>query len=60
MNYSGLDRYNRQGVTFVFDRSSKRFHYEGAAWREILQRYPNSMEADEARKRLSLITKGTE
>ena len=33
MNYSGLDRYNRQGVTFTFDRSSKQFHYEGGTWR---------------------------
>jgi hypothetical protein len=52
MNYSGLDRYNRQGVTFTFDPATKQFHYEGAAWREILQRYPNSAEAEEARKRL--------
>jgi hypothetical protein len=52
LNYSGLDRYNRQGVTFTFDRSAKQFHYDGAAWREITQRYPNSPEAVEARKRL--------
>jgi hypothetical protein len=52
LNYSGLDRYNRQGVTFTFDRAAKKFHYDGAAWREILQRYPNSPEAAEARKRL--------
>ena len=52
LNYSGLDRYNRQGVTFTFDRTTKQFHYEGAAWREIMQRYPNSLEAVEARKRL--------
>jgi hypothetical protein len=51
LNYSGLDRYNRQGVTFTFDRAAKKFHYEGAAWREIMQRYPNSPEAAEARKR---------
>jgi len=47
-----LDRYNRQGVLFTFDRDVKRFHYDGAAWREIVQRYPNSAEADEARKKL--------
>jgi hypothetical protein len=52
LNYSGLDRYNRQGVTFTFDRAEKRFHYDGAAWREIIQRHPNSPEASEARKRL--------
>jgi hypothetical protein len=52
LNYSGLDRYNRAGIVFVFDRSAKRFHYEGAAWREILQRYPKSPEAAVARTRV--------
>ncbi len=55
LNYSGLDRYNRQGVTFTFDRAAKKFHYQGAAWREIMQRYPNSPEAAEARKRLEAL-----
>jgi hypothetical protein len=54
LNYSGLDRYNRQGVTFTFDRAAKRFHYDGAAWREIMQRHPKSLEAAEARKRLEM------
>lgn len=58
MNYNGLDRYNRQGVRFTFDSPAKRFHYEGAAWREIVSRYPNSLEAAEATKRLNLIAKG--
>jgi len=52
LNYSGLDRYNRQGVIFTFDRSAKKFHYDGAAWREIVHRYPSSPEAAAARKRL--------
>jgi hypothetical protein len=52
LNYSGLDRYNRQGVVFTFDRATKRFHYDGAAWREILQRHPRSPAAIEASKRL--------
>ena len=52
LNYTGLDRYNRQGVTFTFDREAKKFHYNGAAWREIIQRYPNSAEAVEANRRL--------
>jgi hypothetical protein len=55
LNYSGLDRYNRQGVTFVFDREAKKFHYEGAAWRAVVQRYPNSPEAVEAKKRLGNV-----
>jgi hypothetical protein len=53
LNHSGLDRYNRQGVTFVFDENSKRLHYNGAAWREILRRFPRSQEALKARKRLT-------
>lgn len=52
MNYNGLDRYNRQGIRFTFDDGAKRFHYDGAAWREIVRRYPQSSEAVEARKRL--------
>jgi hypothetical protein len=52
LNYNGLDRYNRQGIAFVFDASAKRFHYDGAAWREILRRYPKSPEAKEAQQRL--------
>jgi len=53
LNYSGLDRYNRQRVTFVFDRSTRSFHYDGAAWRELLRRYPKAPEALEARQRLA-------
>jgi hypothetical protein len=52
LNYNGLDRYNRQGVLFTFDRTRKQFHYEGAAWREIIRRHPNTIEAAEAKKRL--------
>jgi hypothetical protein len=42
---------------FVFDRTSKRLHYDGAAWRELTRRYPNSPEAVEARKRLAELKK---
>jgi len=52
LNYSGLDRYNRQGVLFTFDREAKKLHYNGAAWREITVRFSNSPEAAAARKRL--------
>ncbi|HEX8708942.1 MAG TPA: hypothetical protein VF723_11915 [Pyrinomonadaceae bacterium] len=55
MNYNGLDRYRRQGVTFTFDRGAKRFHYDGESWREIVRRYPRSPEAVEARKRLESL-----
>lgn len=51
LNYSGLDRYRRQGIVFTFDEASRLFHYEGAAWREILRRYPATREAMAVRKR---------
>jgi hypothetical protein len=55
-NYSGLDRWRRQGVVFDFDAEAKQFHYDGAAFREILRRHPRSPEATEARARLQALT----
>lgn len=55
MNYSGLDRYNRQRVGFIFDAAVRRFHYDGAAWRELVRRYPKSPESAEARKHLGQL-----
>ena len=55
LNYTGLDRYNRQGVTFIFDRSTKRFHYDGASWRELIRRFPHSPFATEAKIKLNLL-----
>ncbi len=57
LNYTGLDRYNRQRVGFVFDKSIKRFHYDGAAWRELIRHYPKTSQAEEARTRLSELHK---
>ena len=56
LNYSGLDRYSRQGIGFVFDRETKQYHYDGAAWREILRRFPRTPQATEARTRLAQLT----
>jgi hypothetical protein len=55
LNYSGLDRYNRQGARFVFDEATKSFHYDGAALREILRRNPQSKEASAARAMLEKL-----
>jgi len=52
LNYSGLDRYNRQGVNFTFNPTTKRLHYDGAAYRLLLRHHPNSLEAMQARQRL--------
>jgi hypothetical protein len=56
LNFNGLDRYRRQGIVFTFDAAAKRFHYDGASWREIVRRYPRSPEAEEARKRLETLS----
>jgi hypothetical protein len=55
LNYTGLDRYNRQGIKFVFDPSTKRFHYDGASWRELIRRYPRSPAAAEAKIKLDSL-----
>lgn len=52
LNYPSLDRYNRQGIRFVFNRSTKQFHYDGAAWRELIRKYPTSPEAITASQRM--------
>ncbi|HET6862991.1 MAG TPA: hypothetical protein VFH91_08075 [Pyrinomonadaceae bacterium] len=53
LNYSGLDRYNRQGVKFVFDPRGKDLHYDGWAWREIVKAHKRSPELEAARTRLA-------
>ncbi|HKP72519.1 MAG TPA: hypothetical protein VJT82_06245 [Pyrinomonadaceae bacterium] len=58
LNFNELDRYNRQGITFAFDRAAKRFHYDGASWREIVRRHPRSPEAERARERLARLSTG--
>jgi len=55
LNYNGLDRYNRQGITFVFDAREKMLRYDGEGWQELVHRYPRSPEATEARKRLEAL-----
>lgn len=53
LNFNGLDRYRRQGVNFTFDRAGRQYAYDGACWREILRRHPQSPEAARARARLA-------
>ncbi|MEK7831713.1 MAG: hypothetical protein AAB401_11545, partial [Acidobacteriota bacterium] len=45
LNFAGLDRYNRIGVMFDYDAAADRIFYDGAAYRELLRRYPKSAEA---------------
>jgi hypothetical protein len=55
LNFVSLDRYRKMGIVFLFNSNTKTFHYDGAAWREIVAKFPNSPEAVEARKRLDSL-----
>ena len=55
LNFSMLDRYRRLGVTFLFNPSTRTFHYNGASWREIIRKFPASTETAEAQKRLDSL-----
>ena len=55
LNYVSLDRYRKIGINFVFNPQAKAFHYDGAAWREIVQKFPKAAEAVEAQKRLDSL-----
>jgi hypothetical protein len=55
LNYSSLDRYQRLGIGFVFNSSTRLFHYDGASWREIIAKSPGTNEAGEANRRLDAL-----
>jgi hypothetical protein len=57
LNYAGLDRYNRIGVTFDYDATSDGIVYDGAAYRELLRRYPRSPEAQAAQAKVANFEK---
>ncbi|HEU4768823.1 MAG TPA: SH3 domain-containing protein [Pyrinomonadaceae bacterium] len=52
LNHPSLDRYNRQGINFLFNPSTKRLHYDGSAWRLLVRHHPTTPEAAVARQRL--------
>lgn len=55
LNYTSLDRFRKIGANFLFNAKTRTFHYDGAAWKEILAKFPNSSESMEARKRLDSL-----
>jgi len=58
LNLAMLDRYRKLGIVFLFNGSTRKFHYNGWSWSEIARKYPGSIEASEATKRIdSLRTK---
>jgi hypothetical protein len=56
LNFVSLDRYRKLGIVFLFNSATRSFHYDGASWREIMQKYATSPEAAEAQKRLTSLT----
>lgn len=57
LNYVGLDRYNKIGVTFDYDETREQLIYDGNAYRELLRLYPRSSEAKIAKERLQALQK---
>ncbi len=55
LNYTSLDRYGRIGVGFLFNLNTKSYHYDGDSWFEIIRKFPNSAEAEEAQKRIDTL-----
>lgn len=55
LNFNYLDRYRKLGVIFLFNSTTKRFHYNGASWKEIVTKFPRSDQAAEAQKRLDAL-----
>lgn len=55
LNYASLDRYQRLGIGFLFNSSTRLFHYDGASWREIIRKSSATNEAVEAQKRLDTL-----
>lgn len=55
LNYVSLDRYRKINVNFLFNSKARLLHYDGAGWREIVEKFPNSAEAVEAQKRLDSL-----
>jgi hypothetical protein len=45
LNFAGLDRYNRINVKFDYDEESDSLLYDGAAYRELIRKYPRSAES---------------
>lgn len=55
LSYAPLDRYRRLGINFTFNSNTKLLHYDGASWREIVKKLPQTGEAVEAQKRLDAL-----
>ena len=55
LNFSSLDRYRKLGIRFLFNIKTRSFHYDGGAWFELLSKFPKTVEAKEAQRRLAKL-----
>ncbi len=55
LNYSRLDRYQKLKIVFLFNTDTKLFHYNGATWRELVEKYSATSQAIEAKRRLDFL-----
>lgn len=55
LNFAPLDRFRKIGINFLFNQTTKNFHYDGATWREIVAKFPKNSEAADAQKRLDSL-----
>ena len=55
LNYVGLDRYRKLGIQFRFNNAPRQFHYDGASWNELTQKFASTNESAEAQKRLDSL-----
>lgn len=55
LNFVSLDRYRRLGIVFLFNKRTRRFHYNGDSWKEIIEKFPRASEVPEAQKRLDSL-----
>jgi hypothetical protein len=56
LNFVSLDRYRKLGITFLFNPTERKYHYDGASWREVVAKFPAATETVEAKKRLDSLT----
>lgn len=55
LNFVSLDRYRKLGILFLFNSTTKQFHYDGVSWKEVVAKFGVSPEAAEAQKRLDSL-----
>ncbi|HZS09918.1 MAG TPA: SH3 domain-containing protein [Blastocatellia bacterium] len=58
LNYPGLDRWNRAGITFEYDAAGDKLTYAGEAYRELLRKYPRSEEMKTAKEKIEAADSG--